>query len=72
MGDTYTLVLLEDWIAVYKNGELIAQDHSIDESGMLKLVGIDHEIVNGHMDDKVRDYVYENDVPDNLSDLPRS
>lgn len=69
----YTLLLLEDWEALYnEKGKLIFSDHRLDGEDVLRLLEIDYEIINGHIDDEVRDFVYENDVPSDLSELPRT
>ncbi len=41
-----TLVhLADDWIGIYKDGQLLAQDHSFSEHQMLTLLGIEFEWV---------------------------
>ena len=69
----YTLLLLEDWDVLYdEDGKIVFSDHHLDGRDVFRILGVKYDVINGHVDDVVRDYVYENDVPSNLSDLPRS
>ena len=37
-----------DWVGIYnENGKLLDQQHSFDESQILKLVGVDHILIHG-------------------------
>lgn len=40
-----TLVCGDDWMGVYKDGECVYQNHSVDSSRLLGLAGIEHQSV---------------------------
>lgn len=39
-----------DWIGLYKDGLLVAQNHSLGPSEVLRALGIEHEDVTASMD----------------------
>lgn len=49
-----------DWIGVYRDGILLAQDHSIGAERMLKLLDVDFES---------REMFIEGKLPENLSEV---
>ena len=63
---SYTLVRLEDWIGLYDpDGDLLYENHSIESSKLLDLVGIDHESIY------IEDYDPNlGSLPPRLEDLP--
>ena len=58
-------VSVDDWTALYFDGKMVTQDHSLDPEHVLELLGIKFE---SHWLDDVWDY-YEDEMPDNLEDL---
>lgn len=68
MKDKITIVSTSDWTGIYKNGELIDQDHSLDVKSVLKAMGLD-VTSHGIDDDVLVDHGYG--FPENLSDIQK-
>jgi len=47
-----------DWIGLYKDGKLIAEGHSFQESQLLNLVGVTHDLI------------WDVEVPENMGGFP--
>lgn len=56
-----------DWMGVYIDGALRYQGHSIEDSKLLELVGVDHTYVTSYISS-----VGESHLPDALEDVPTS
>lgn len=53
-----------DWIAVYKDGKLLDQGHSFDESSLLRLLGIKYE---SYWEIDIESYGFR--FPDSLNEI---
>jgi hypothetical protein len=53
-----------DWVAIYKDGKLLDQKHSFEEAEVLRLVGVEIEVIDcadieegGFFPDKLEDVI---------------
>jgi hypothetical protein len=61
-----TLVTMDDWTAVYVNGKLMAENHSVSNDELLKVLGISYESITLEDDTCIMDF-----LPQKLEDLDK-
>lgn len=64
LSSEWVAVHLDDWVAIYHNGKLVAQDHSFDVHKAFKLLGVTLEYVEGF--ELLEKYRW---LPDNLQEV---
>jgi hypothetical protein len=55
MNDKYKIIKSEDWIQIYKNGELLQEGHSFEVEDIFNLLGIECEVEWKYEDDEIFD-----------------
>ncbi len=59
-----TIVKADDWIGIYKDDDLLYENHSIDADELLRVLGIEYKYISAE------NYLYEHgNCPDSLKDV---